>query len=180
MAVLTRIFCFLALLIVPAIAVAETLQLEEQEIKAGLLYNFLKYTDWPANHSSSMMVCIFGDDPFEGYLDPMNGRTVNQRSIALRKIHTIPEAEGCQLLFVNANEKGRWPQLHKFLIGKNVLTISDFAGFVTSGGMIEFGHKDTHISADLNIDAVTVAGLRMQDRLLRLVSVVHVKQEGKP
>jgi hypothetical protein len=161
---------------------ADSLQLAEQEIKAGLLYNFLKYTEWPAGADpSSISVCIFGDDPFGGYLDPMAGRTVNQRVITLRNIRDVSEAEGCQLLFVNAAEKTRWPQLQKFLAGKSILSVSDFSGFTAAGGMIEFGHQNNHISASLNIDSVNAAGLRVQERLLRLVTVVHpgVKAEGQ-
>lgn len=174
MAVLIRLVCLVVLLMVPAVAgVAESLQLQEQEIKAGLLYNFLKYIDWPANQPPSVTVCIFGDDPFNGYLDSMNGRIVNRHPIALRRIRVVTETETCKLLFVNADEQGRWPQLRTFLTGKSVLTVSDFAGFAAAGGMIEFGHKDNHISVNLNMEAVVAARLHVQDRLLRLVTVVH-------
>lgn len=160
----------------------EPLQLHEQEIKAGLLYNFLKYTDWPTSTLASnapIMVCVFGDDPLEKYLAPMTGRTVNQHEIVLRKIHDIPEIKGCHLLFINVGEKPRWPQLYQSLKGKNILTVSDIAGFAAAGGMIEFGSKDNHISVDLNIDAVTAGGLHVQDRLLRLVSIMHAPQGGQ-
>src|ERR1700722_3566878 len=155
-----RYFCRLILCVllatpVPAAHAADNLELHEQEIKAGLLYNFLKYTDWPADKTagSSVVVCVFGDNPFGGYLQPMAGRTVNQREIVLNTIREMRDVEKCHLLFVNASEKDRWPQLLKFLDSKSVLTVSDFAGFADSGGMIEFGHKDNHISAVLNINA---------------------------
>jgi len=153
----------------------ENLQLHEQQIKAGLLYNFLKYTDWPQGSvsDSSIAVCIFGNDPFEGYLQPMAGRIVNRRQITIRIIHTIENAGSCHLLFINADEKSSWPQLLESLKGKSVLTVSDFDGFADSGGMIEFGKKGDHINVNLNMEAVTAARLRVQDRLLRLVTVVH-------
>lgn len=151
---------------------ADVLQLHEQQIKAGLLYNFLKYTEWPASHPS-MVVCVFGEDPFEGYLQPMEGRSVNQMEITLRFIHTVHEMDTCNLLFVNAGERKQWPTLQKALAEKNVLTVSDFEGFAASGGMIEFGKKNEHIDVDLNIDAVNATHLHVRDRLLKLVTVVH-------
>ena len=153
----------------------DALQLHEQEIKAGLLYNFLKYTEWPPDkmNGTSMTVCVFGDNPFEGYLQPMAGRTVNQREIVIRLVHSVQETEHCQLLFVNAGEQGRWPQLQKFLAGKSILTVSDFSGFTDTGGMIEFSHRNDHISAEINLDAANSAQLHVQDRLLKLVTVVH-------
>jgi len=174
---LRRVSVFLAALLLGAqVHAADGLQLQEQQIKAGLLYNFLKYTNFPApnfTNPGTITVCVFGDDPFSGNLQPIAGRTVNQREIALRTIHDIDAIANCQLLFVNKDEKSRWPQLHAALAGKNVLTVSDFEFFAAQGGMIEFGHVDNHIRVNLNMDALTAAGLRVEDRLLRLVTVVH-------
>src|SRR5688572_16690608 len=77
----------------------EELELYEQEIKAGLLYNFLKYTNWPAaeKSTSTMSVCIFGEDPFSGYLRPMEGRSVNQRVIKIISIHASSEVDKCNM-----------------------------------------------------------------------------------
>lgn len=154
---------------------AQDLRLEEQEIKAGLLYNFLKYTDWPPDtfSGSSITVCVFGGDPFDGHLQPMAGRTVNQREIAVRMLRTMSGANGCQLLFVASDERGRWPEIHASLKGKSILTVSDYAGFAQDGGMIEFGHRNNHISAELNMDAASSVRLRIEERMLRLVTVVH-------
>ncbi len=56
--------------------------LQEQEIKAGLLYNFLKYTDWPpanlARRLFTMTVCIFGDDPLNDGIFAADGRAHGQ------------------------------------------------------------------------------------------------------
>jgi hypothetical protein len=175
MELLTRRFRMVFLLlcsIAPAQA-GGSLSLHEQEIKAGLLYNFLKYTTWPESSftpAGIVTVCIYGDDPFGGGLKPMEGRTVNQRAIAVRQLRDM---DGCHLLFVNAREKDRWPQLKQALAQKNILTVSDFSAFASSGGMIELGHRDNRVNASLNIDAVNAAGLRVEDRMLKLVTVTH-------
>lgn len=177
MALLTRHFLIICILTIGLAypASAEKLQLQEQEIKAALLYNFLKYTDWPTRPApgSSINLCVFGDDPFQGSLDPMGGRSVNQRDITVRHVRTISDTASCDLLFINADERERWLQLRTSLAGKSVLTVSDFSGFVVSGGMIEFGHKNDHISAAINLEAVAAANLHVQDRLLKLVTVAH-------
>jgi hypothetical protein len=183
MALLMRYCGLLTLMMIlvcgfPACPRAETsLRLQEQEIKAGLLYNFLKYIEWPAGSgteaSSTATVCIVGTDPFSGYLQPMAGRTVNQRTIKVRTVHDSGEMESCQLLFVSDGEKENWPQMKKSMDGKGVLTVGDFADFASSGGAIEFGLKDDHINVRLNMDAVAAARLHVEDRLLKLVTVVH-------
>ncbi len=154
----------------------DALRLREQEIKAGLLYNFLKYTEWPESSFAQVTdfsVCLFGGDPFGGSLKPMQGRTVNRRVITVREIRDISEVDSCHLLFVNGAEKTRWPELRKALAGKNVLTVSDIAAFTAAGGMIELGYEGSRINAVLNASAVTGAGLRIEDRMLRLVTVAR-------
>jgi hypothetical protein len=159
---------------------AKELKLYEQEIKAGLLYNFLKYTNWPVSdkNDAKIVLCVFGEDPFSGYLLPMEGRSVNQSLIKIRSIHTAEDAADCQMIFLNSAEKKQWPQLKGFIANKSILTVSDLSGFTNAGGMIEFGRKDDHISVLLNKNALTDAKLSVQDRLLKLVTVVADDSEG--
>ncbi len=162
---------------------ADGLRLGEQEIKAGLLYNFLKYTQWPESsfaNTPSITVCVFGDDPFGGKLRPMEGRTVHQRPIDLRQLRDVDEVEGCHLLYVSAGEKQRWPQLRRVLSNRNILTVSDFFKFADSGGMIEFERRDNRISAVLNLSVLRAAGLNVEDRMLRLVTVMDSPPGRKP
>jgi hypothetical protein len=173
------------LLIVAATSQAfaqERLQLAEQEIKAGLLYNFLKYTQWPpsraGNPASNIVVCVLKEDPFADFLKPMEGRSVNQKEIALRVVHDAGDVQTCHLIFIGAGEKEDWPKLREGLGGKNVLTVGDFDGFAEMGGMIEFGRLNNHIRVNLNIDAVAAAQLQVEDRLLRLVTIVHPHEMG--
>lgn len=153
------------------------IELYEQEIKSGLIYNFLKYTEWPKQadelSSSKITVCIFGDDPFDGNLDPMVGRTVNQKEITILNIHTVSEVNSCHLLYLNAKESSHWQELHNSLAGKSVLTVSDLKNFAKSGGMIEFGRINNRVNVEMNLEAVLSAKLQVQDRLLKLVTVLH-------
>jgi hypothetical protein len=158
---------------------ASDLRLYEREIKAGLLYNFLKYTDWPEERlasSPSMTVCLFGGDPFGGALEKTKGRTVHQRPIVIRTVSEVRETGSCNLVFVNERAESRWPELSAFLDGKSVLTVSDFGDFSGRGGMIEFTRKGERVTVLINIDEIRAAKLTVQDRLLKLATVV---KEGK-
>jgi hypothetical protein len=162
-------------------ALAQGIALAEQKIKVGMLYNFLKYTDWPAvDASAPMVVCLFGGDPFDGNLQPMEGRSVNLRVIQVRGMDDpAAAASQCHLIVVDA-QSGNWPALHTALHGKPVMTVSDDAQFIEQGGMIQFGHQGNRITVSLNKDTVEASHLRIEPRLLNLVTVVHATaQEGR-
>jgi hypothetical protein len=161
---------------VPARAAAqEGIRLVEHDIKAGLLYNFLRYTQWPAatGSNSRLVVCLYGGDPFGGRLAPMAGRTVNQRTIELRAVGADRDLDQCALVFINAAERADWPRLRTYLARRSILTVSDYQGFARSGGMLEFTRINNRIGVSLNVDAAQAANLTVQERLLRLANVVR-------
>ena len=171
----------LALLIAVAVRpaqAAEGVELVEQKIKAGLIYNFLKYTIWPgvADHAP-MVVCLLGGDPFEGHLNPLSGRTVNQHVIEVRSLRSAAEAGSCSILIIHQSESAFWPQLRKSLGAKDILTVADFDGFTAAAGMIEFARRDERIGVKINVDAVGATRLQVQERLLKLASIVRTPPE---
>jgi hypothetical protein len=163
----------LALATAPPVAAQEGVRLAEQDIKAGLIYNFLRYTQWPQTRSGQpLVVCVYGGDPFSGRLQPMAGRTVNQRPIEVRGASADRELDACALVFVNATARDEWPRLRTYLSRRNILTVSDYEGFARAGGMLEFTRVANRIGVRVNVGAAEAANLSIGDRLLRLASVV--------
>jgi hypothetical protein len=150
----------------------ERLRLVEQEIKAAMIYNFLKYTDWPAASSGPAIVCLIGANPLGGRLAPMAGRTVNQRVIEVRAMGPDADTAPCALVFLDAEQKALWPKLKSALSGRTLLTVSDFDGFAASGGMIEFTRVENRIGVAINTAAVAGAHLSVEERLLALATIV--------
>jgi hypothetical protein len=179
---INRSIAVLALLLTAAaaptsrVAAGETVQLVEQKIKAGLIYNFLKYTQWPsAAPHSTLVVCMLGGDPFDGQLAPMAGRTVSQRSIELRVTKDASDTAGCAVVIVRADHRSAWEGARKSLAAKEILTFADFDGFTAEGGMVEFTRVDDRVSVKINTDAVAAARLKIDDRILKLASVVRAE-----
>ncbi len=173
MALLSRISflpLFFAIFVSPVWA--SDVSLAEQKIKAGMIYNFLKYTEWPsADAQLPMVACLFGGDPFEGNLGPMQGRSVNLRTVEIRRINDTNAALKCHLIVVN--DSADWSALRQAIQGKHILTVSNQSDFIRQGGMIQFGHQDRHIAVTLNMKAVRAAKVTLEQRLLNLVTVVQ-------
>ncbi len=81
---------FWAVMVSPGYATREKQpELHEYAAKAGFLYKFLFFADWPdtAIDSSNNIVVIgiLGKDPFEGAFKPIEGGLVNGRKLVVRK-----------------------------------------------------------------------------------------------
>jgi hypothetical protein len=150
------------------------LKLYEQTIKAGLVYNFLKYTTWPteSEQSNHLRVCLFGGDSLDGNLAQLQGRMAQQSLISVLHVENISGTANCDLVFVNRDKRDAMPELLTFLQDRHVLTISDMAQFATIGGMVELTMEDRRVALYINKKAVNRAGLSIQDRLLKLAKEI--------
>jgi hypothetical protein len=168
------LWSFITLTCIP-FAQAEDLQLQEREIQAGLLYNFLKYTNWPENKLSgdNLTLCIIGSDPFHGRLNSLSNRTVNRHAIVIKQLRTASDAAGCHLAVVGGTEGSLWKEINAVATHHNILTASTESGFSRNGGMIEFGRNGSKISVKLNITNVKQAKLDVAGRMLKLVTLVN-------
>ena len=170
--------CAVAMLLAPVTEAApvdpsaKSAQIAEQKIEAGMIYNFLKYTDWPSlPTTNAMVVCIAGTDPFAGNLQLLQDRSVNLRPIDIRSLSDPAKALECDLLVVDPEQPALWAALRDRIHGRSILTVGMTADFVREGGMLAFSHGHGHIAITLNRAAMKAAHLRPQQRLLNLVTV---------
>lgn len=153
-------------------AEALAVQLDEEKVKAGLVYNVLKYTHWPANSAvvrdKHLQVCLYGRDAFHGALDPMQGRTAQQFRISIVTIDDVSEIIGCNLLYIARSQESRIAEVLEAARQADILTVSDIRNFSQKGGMIELTMQDRRVRLYVNEPEIGKTRLKLHDRLLRL------------
>ncbi|MGH9321312.1 MAG: YfiR family protein [Vicinamibacteria bacterium] len=148
----------------------------EYEVKAVYLYNFGKFTQWPAGAAAgaSFDICVLGDDPFGPLLDAtISGETLDGKRAVAKRIKRAEAAASCRILFISGSEKGRLDRILKALENKSVLTVSDIALFSRRGGMIELVEEEARIRFEVNLAAATRAGLTLRSELLKVARRVR-------
>ena len=155
-------------------------ELSESQVKAAFLYNFARFTEWPAAKAGPFDICILGWDPFGAVLAPYEGRTVAGRQMRLRRRIGLDDAASCDLLFVAHSEARRLVPILRAVAGLPVLTVSDMDGFVDRGGMIELVSVDDRIRFDVNLDSVGATRLRFDANMLQAARrVVRHAERGR-
>ncbi|HEX4004261.1 MAG TPA: YfiR family protein [Candidatus Acidoferrales bacterium] len=155
----------------------------EYQLKAAFVYNFAKFVDWPpktySNPQSPFAICILGDDPFGSLIDDaLQGKTVADHPVVIRREKDATAARHCQIVFVSASEKHRLPEILEALKGANILIVGDFDGFAARGGTIELTLQDSRVRFAINPTAADDAGLRISSKLLALATIVHGTSES--
>ncbi len=157
----------------PAVA-AETSR--EYLIKAAFLYNFAKFTEWPAgsfpDSAAPLDVCVLGEDPFGGAIESIAGKTIRGRRVAVHGVASIEAAAACHLLFISDSEATRLAGILESLRGRPVLTIAEMPGFARSGGIINLTtNPDDRIRFEINVGIAKRVGLRLSSKLLNLAEI---------
>jgi YfiR/HmsC-like len=135
----------------------------EYEVKAAFLFNFTKFVDWPstafASRNAPLTICIVGRDPFGAILDQtVEGETVSDREIRVRRGLQGTELRNCHILFISESDREQCARIFSSLQGSSVLTVSDLPGFVDAGGIIEFVLQGGKVQFEINAVAAETAG----------------------
>jgi len=157
---------------------ADPQTLTEYQIKAGFFFNFTRFVDWPESAfvtaSSPILVCILGETPLTDLVTNVAlGKVVNGRAVSIRRVKASDDLRQCNLLFISAEEERHTAEILASLKKTNTLTVGETPGFAQAGGMINFSIQENKVKLELNLEATTRAGLKVNSKLIavsRLVS----------
>ena len=160
------------LMFLPGVVHADTLM--EDSIKAGFIFNFAKYVEWPAKivNDGKLRVCSLSSEPLSGNLVKLQGRVVQERVIQVYTSVASDEWRNCQVLFISADEPQRVETVLRAVAKAPVLTVSDRVDFTDYGGMIGLKLRIGRIRFNINQGAAHKAGLIISSQLLKLADEV--------
>lgn len=161
-----------------AVVGAEPPVLTEFEVKAGFVYNFAKFVEWPATAFSGLnapvVVGVLSEDTFATLLEQtLKGKAIQGRPCLIKKFNDLKGLGGCHLLFIGGSEKKRLPEILASLKGAPLLTVSDMERFAQLGVVINLFKEQNSLRFEINVDAAARAQLRINPKLLQLARIVH-------
>jgi hypothetical protein len=152
---------------------------KEHTVKAVFLYSFGRYVQWPpksfANPKSPFVIGVLGEDWFGGALDEIaKRRTLRNRPIVIKRFASLDAfKEPCHILFVSRSlTADQQTAVIAKLADKPVLLVGEAPGFAERGGTANFVTDADRVSIEINTDAIQLAGLRVDARLLSLAKRV--------
>lgn len=162
--------CASVLALWPALGAAQSARPEA--LKAEVAYRVLMFVNWPPEREAatrSLQLCTQGDGPVASALQTLAGRPIRQFTLDVRRLERGDPPGGCHLLYLPAPQ----PALRAALADAPVLVLSDGAGMLDQGAMINLQVEDGRIVFDVELDQARRAGLVISTKLLRLARFVR-------
>jgi len=152
----------------------------EYLIKAGFIYNFAKFVEWPSaafsQADSPIVIGVLGTDPFGNVLDRIvEDKKLGPRGFVVRRYKwgkDVKDLRDCKILFVSASERTHVDEILQSVKGLPILTVGETPGFAERGGVIRFTLEDNRVRFEVNVAAAHQADLNISSRLLTLAKII--------
>lgn len=148
----------------------------EYELKAAILFNLVKFVEWPAaaysDAQAPTVLCVLGRDPFGAALNEYSGNSVNGRALLIRRLHRDDDPHSCQLVYISSSERKLLTELLRNLQRGPILTVGEMEEFATRGGMIQLTVEEKQVHFTINLTAASREQLRIRSNLLALSRIV--------
>jgi hypothetical protein len=148
----------------------------EYEIKAGFIYRFLSFVNWPNEQEkqATISIGVLGESPFGNAFDAITQKADTSQRIRVIGVDWNTDVETLkelQILFITRSETKDLKRILTRLDNYPVLTIGDARQFIDKGGMIGFVNKpDSKIGIELNVAAAQRCGITVRAMLKRIAS----------
>lgn len=155
----------------------------EYQVKALFLYNFANFVEWPreafSSPSENISMCLYGEVPFGGFLDAVNGTLIGDRRLVLRRTQDIEDIkEGCHILFVGEDQKVRLPTFWNEIKYIYVLSIGEEKDFTDRGGIVNIMRTTDQVQFEINVSNALENGLFIGSDILSLAREIKRNKES--
>lgn len=155
----------------------------EYKIKAGFLYNFAKFVEWPTNVADSsglLKIGVLDDGPAYAIVaGELSRKQLGKNTIEVIRCKSSDDLKRCAVVFITRTQAGRFKELNKAVAGAPVLTVGEFDRFAARGGCINFVRKGENIRFEVNLESVERAGLKISSKIAAVAIVVRT-EEAEP
>lgn len=144
------------------------------ELHAMMIYNFLKYVQWPGDlNNGEFVIGVMGDSEVYNTLNTWYGnKEKGGKKLIVKQLDGASEASSCQLVYVGAKASGDFDAIINNISGKPVLTVSGKNGLGKRGSCINFKVVNNRLKFELNQSAVAQSNLKISSQLSAMAIMI--------
>lgn len=144
------------------------------ELHAAMLYNFIKYVQWPNEaEGGDFVVGVIGDENvFNTLKSWYDGKAKGSKKYVIRKLSSADEANICQVVYVGKSKNRDFEAIKNSVSGKSILTITDGNGMAEKGSCINFTVVGGKLKFELNQAKVNDSNLKVAAQLSAMAILI--------
>ncbi len=150
----------------------------ENKIKAAYLLKFPANVEWPADvfaqAQTPFTIGVVGADAIATALIVLSpGHLVNNRIVQVKQLKPGDSLSGVQMLYIGEQDNGKLRQILGSVQSQPVLTVSQSAGALDAGSVINFVLVNDRIRFEVSVTSAKRNGLKISTFLLGVAQRVE-------
>ena len=145
---------------------------EEQDLKAAYIYNFIQFIEWPDADSAvdgDWPVCVSPFSPLKRPLTALEGKPARKGQPIRVRLADPTDLRSCRVLVLHVSDIEPMLRALRLLPPTHgILTVADGLSTGNPDIMITFSEQGGRMAFGINTAATARAGLAVSSRLLRL------------
>ena len=153
----------------------------EYKVKAGYLFNFAKFVEWPAAAfpaaQSPFVIGVLDDGEAAPVIQSLlQGKLIEGRPVKVVAVNAGRIGPGCHILLVTRAAGKTAEEVRDALGATATLVVGETEHFAERGGAIGFTVEEESIRLSLNLERAAEAGLKVSAKLASVARVVKPKR----
>lgn len=164
----------LHLLVLHPLALGQTQNAMEDQVKAAYLLNFAKLAEWPRHTlpdgPSPLVIGVSGaEDEFLNVLKAAAaGKMIGTHPLVVKPVSSDAEMKSCQIVFFRAPQSKHAQFAVEDLARAGVLSVGEDESFLRQGGVINLVRDHGSIRFEVNSDALDRSEIHFSAKILAL------------
>ena len=159
------------LFILPLLS-AGTVDRPSHEIRSMMIYNFIKYIQWPVP-PEKIVIGVMGDEEvYNSLYEWYNGQLRGKKEFVIKKCSSVNEVNGCNVVYVGTAATDNFDALKETLSQSPTLLITNEPGMGQKGSAINFVRKKDRQLFELNKKVIEQANLKVSNKLTGLAILI--------
>jgi hypothetical protein len=144
------------------------------EIHAAMVYNFIKYVQWPDEaEAGEFVVGVIGEDNvFNTLKQWYDGKPKGSKKYVVKKLASSAEANTCHVVYLGKSKNREFESIKASTTGKSILTVTDGNGLGQKGSCINFKVIDGKLKFELNQGTVSTSNLKVSSQLSSMAILI--------
>lgn len=144
------------------------------ELHSMMIYNFLKYIQWPDDQGEGdFVITVLGDDDVYNTLNTWYGnKPKNNKKIIVKNATSADDLKDCHLLYIGSKASNLFDEAMAKISNSATLVITDKKGLAEKGSCINFRVINDRLKFELNQSAVTKSNLKVSSQLTSMAILI--------
>ena len=144
------------------------------EVYSMMVFNFVKYVQWPAgDNSKEFVIGVVGSNEIYNTLTTWyGGKAKGAKIYVIKKFKNASEVTDCQVIFIDSSKSNEFDAINSQMTGKGTLVVTNRNGLGSKGSCINFKTVDDKLRFELNQHAIESSNLKVASALTSMAILI--------